>query len=230
MTQSINIDVDAKNLKTVRELLRRYLPGVEVWAYGSRVRWNARPHSDLDLAAFASPEQRGAVSQLRESFEESSLPFSVDLLIWDDLPESFHRNIEAEYVVLQSAREENVNGEWREVTLGELGEVDRGRSRHRPRNAPELYGGPYPFVQTGDIKASQGRVTAHTQTYSEIGLAQSRLWPTGTMAITIAANIAETAILTYPACFPDSVVGFVADKSKCDVRFIEYTFRLASTE
>ncbi len=57
-------------------------------------------------------------------------------------------------------------------------------------------------------------------------MAQSRLWPAGTMAITIAANIAETAILTYPACFPDSVVGFVADKSKCDVRFVEYSFRL----
>ena len=115
--------------------------------------------------------------------------------------------------------------EWREVTLGELGQVDRGRSRHRPRHAAELYGGPYPFIQTGDIKASGGRITTHTQTYSEAGLAQSRLWPASTMVVTIAANIAETAILTYPACFPDSVVGFVADDAKCDVRFIEYTFR-----
>ena len=116
--------------------------------------------------------------------------------------------------------------EWREVKLGELGEVNRGRSRHRPRNAPELYGGSYPFVQTGDIKASGGRITSHTQTYNEVGLAQSRLWPANTMVITIAANIAETAILTYPACFPDSVVGFVAEESKCDVRFVEYMFRL----
>ena len=107
-----------------------------------------------------------------------------------------------------------------------MGEVGRGRSRRRPRHAPELYGGPYPFIQTVDIKASGGRITSHGQTYSEYGLAQSRLWPAGTMAITIAANIAETAILTYPACFPDSVVGFVADKSKCDVRFVEYSFRL----
>jgi type I restriction enzyme S subunit len=88
-----------------------------------------------------------------------------------------------------------------------------------------LYGGPYPFVQTGDIKNSGGRVTAYQQTYSEAGLAQSRIWPAGTMCITIAANIAETAILGFPACFPDSVVGFVADSSKCDVRFIEYMFR-----
>ena len=119
---------------------------------------------------------------------------------------------------------------WREMNLTQLGSVERGRSRHRPRHAAELYGGPYPFIQTGDIKTSGGRITSHRQTYSEVGLAQSRLWPVNTLAITIAANIAETAILTYPACFPDSVVGFVADESECDVRFIEYVFRHLRTE
>jgi type I restriction enzyme, S subunit len=114
---------------------------------------------------------------------------------------------------------------WRIVRLADLGEVNRGRSRHRPRYAEHLYGGPYPFIQTGDIKASGGRITTYKQTYSEAGLAQSRLWPVNTMCITIAANIAETAILTFPACFPDSVVGFVPDDAKCDVRFIEYLFR-----
>ena len=114
---------------------------------------------------------------------------------------------------------------WRLVSLRELGEVNRGRSRHRPRYAEHLYGGPYPFIQTGDVKASNGRVTSHTQTYSAAGLAQSRLWPAGTMCITIAANIAETGILTFPACFPDSVVGFVAEPEKADVQFVEYMFR-----
>ncbi len=86
-------------------------------------------------------------------------------------------------------------------------------------------GGRYPFIQTGDIKNSGGRITKYQQTYNEAGLAQSRMWPIGTMCITIAANIAETGILTFPACFPDSVVGFIPDQSKCDVRFVEYTFR-----
>ena len=63
-------------------------------------------------------------------------------------------------------------GEWRRVKLGDLGEVNRGRSRHRPRDAAHLYGGPYPFIQTGDIKASTGRITRHSQTYSEAGLKQ----------------------------------------------------------
>ena len=114
---------------------------------------------------------------------------------------------------------------WREVKLSDLGEVARGRSRHRPRYAEHLYGGEYPFIQTGDIKASEGRISSHEQTYSEAGLAQSRLWPAGTMCITIAANIAETGGLQYPACFPDSVIGFIADKNKADVYYIEYVFR-----
>jgi type I restriction enzyme S subunit len=115
---------------------------------------------------------------------------------------------------------------WSLVKLSDLGEVNRGRSRHRPRDAAHLYDGPYPFVQTGDVKASGGRITEFSQTYSEAGLAQSRLWPIGTMCITIAANIAETGILTFPACFPDSVIGFIADEKKCNVYFIEFVFRL----
>lgn len=115
--------------------------------------------------------------------------------------------------------------DWKLTKLTELGRIDRGRSRHRPRYAAHLYGGAYPFIQTGDIKASGGKITQYTQTYSEAGLAQSRLWPVGTLCITIAANIAETGILTFPACFPDSVVGFIADETKSNVNFVEYMFR-----
>ena len=115
-----------------------------------------------------------------------------------------------------------MSSDWPLQKLSELGNFERGKSKHRPRNAPHLYGGPYPFIQTGDIANSNGHLTSFHETYSEAGLAQSRLWPAGTLAITIAANIAETALLTFPACFPDSVVGFVADPSKADVRYIAY--------
>ena len=98
---------------------------------------------------------------------------------------------------------------WPEKPLGEIGQLDRGRSRHRPRNDPRLLGGTYPLIQTGDIANSGGRITRYTQTYSELGLTQSKMWPAGTLCITIAANIANTGILEFDACFPDSVVGFV---------------------
>ncbi len=118
-----------------------------------------------------------------------------------------------------------MSSEWITQKLSSLGTFDRGKSKHRPRDAAHLYGGPYPFIQTGDVTAAGGRITSYRQTYSEAGLAQSKLWPANTLCITIAANIAETALLTFPACFPDSVVGFTADKSKADIRFIEYVFR-----
>ena len=114
--------------------------------------------------------------------------------------------------------------EWTSRTLDELGYVSRGRSRHRPRDAAHLYGGPYPFVQTGDIKHANLYLTNYSQTYSDAGLEQSRLWKAGTLCITIAANIADTAILGIDACFPDSVIGFIPDKEKADVRFIKYLF------
>lgn len=98
---------------------------------------------------------------------------------------------------------------WPQSLFAEVGKLDRGRSKNRPRDEPSLYGGKHPFIQTGDVANANGQITTHTQTYSEKGLAQSRMWPTGTLVITIAANIGKTAILTFPACFPDSMVGFV---------------------
>jgi type I restriction enzyme S subunit len=112
---------------------------------------------------------------------------------------------------------------WKEKTLEEIATTfGRGKSKHRPRNAPHLYGGKYPFVQTGDIRNADHIITEWSQTYSEAGLTQSKLWPKGTICITIAANIAETAILGFDACFPDSVIGVVANPKEAVIGFIEY--------
>lgn len=113
---------------------------------------------------------------------------------------------------------------WAELSLDEVGTISRGRSRHRPRDAEHLYGGPYPFIQTGDVKHAGLYLSDYEQTYSEDGLTQSKLWPEGTLCITIAANIAETSILKIEACFPDSVIGFIPDPEKSDARFIKYLF------
>ncbi len=98
MSQTLQLTAEERAL--LERLLREYLPGVKVWAYGSRVRGTARPNSDLDLVVFASEDQRMAVGELRDALAESDLPFKVDLHIWDDLPENFHRQIEACYVEL----------------------------------------------------------------------------------------------------------------------------------
>ena len=123
------------------------------------------------------------------------------------------------------ANRENVDA-WTAQPLFDLGEVGRGKSKHRPRIDPRLFGGPSPFIQTGDVAQSGGHITKHSQTYSAFGLGQSKLWPAGAVCITIAANIADTAILTYPACFPDSVVGFVPDTSKCVGHFVKWSIEV----
>jgi type I restriction enzyme S subunit len=119
---------------------------------------------------------------------------------------------------------------WRWIKLPQAGIMNRGRSRHRPRNDPSLFGGQHPFIQTGDIAQSRGTITSHNQTYNETGLAQSRLWPAGTICITIAANIAESAILSYPACFPDSIVGIIASRDVCVPEYVEYVIRVAKAD
>jgi len=116
--------------------------------------------------------------------------------------------------------EENPKG-FDVFELGEIGSLDRGRSKNRPRNAPELYGGKYPFIQTGDITQAGSYISSYQQTYSELGLKQSKMWKAGTLCITIAANIAKTAVLTFDSCFPDSVVGFVPGE-KTNVEYVQY--------
>lgn len=119
---------------------------------------------------------------------------------------------------------------WEKKTLDQLGEVSRGKSKHRPRNDVKLFGGKYPFIQTADVKDAELYITEYSQTYNDFGLSQSKLWDVGTLCITIAANIADTAILGIPACFPDSIMGFIPYENISDVRFMKYCFDLLQRE
>lgn len=116
-------------------------------------------------------------------------------------------------------------GGWKTAPLAEIAAINRGKFTPRPRNDPRYYGGDIPFIQTGDVVASRTYVTTHTQTLNEDGLAVSRRFEPGTIAITIAANIGATAILTYPMCFPDSVVGIVANGDFAVPEFLEVQLR-----
>jgi len=111
---------------------------------------------------------------------------------------------------------------WETKKFQELGTLDRGVSKHRPRNAPELLGGIYPLIQTGDVANSGGIITKYRSTYSEIGLKQSKIWSKGTLCITIAANIAKTCILDFDACFPDSIVGFKPNDKVSNSVFVKF--------
>ena len=130
--------------------------------------------------------------------------------------------IKARFVEMFGDPVSNSNG-LPEATLPELGEFGRGISKHRPRNDSKLLGGDYPLIQTGDVANAGLYITSYSSTYSKLGLKQSKMWDKGTLCITIAANIAKTAILKFSACFPDSIVGFNANEKTNNI-FIHYWF------
>ena len=120
---------------------------------------------------------------------------------------------------------------WTWVRFPEVGMFGRGKSRHRPRNDPLLYdNGIYPFIQTGDVARSQGSIRTYSRRYNDVGLAQSAMWPAGTLCITIAANIADSGILEFDACFPDSVVGLIVHDCFGSARYFEYFVRTAKED
>jgi type I restriction enzyme S subunit len=192
---------------------RDYFPRVAVGATVKSLR--LRHFEQLPVLLTSLTEQRRIVGILDEAFEGIATAKA-------NAEKNFQNARDLLDSHLQSIFTQHAPG-WQQRTLEEIATTfGRGKSKHRPRNAPHLYGGKYPFIQTGDIRNADHIITEYSQTYSEAGLAQSKLWPKGTVCITIAANIAETGILGFDACFPDSVIGVVANPKEANVGFIEY--------
>jgi type I restriction enzyme S subunit len=120
---------------------------------------------------------------------------------------------------------------WVWTRFSEIGLFERGKSKHRPRNDPKLFKeGKYPFIQTGDVARATGKgIKNFHKQYGEFGLEQSKLWPKDTLCITIAANIADSAILKIDACFPDSVVGFIPYEFVDCVEYFDLFVRTAKS-
>jgi type I restriction enzyme, S subunit len=172
-------------------------------------------HDKLVFVPSSVAEQQRIVTILDEAFDGIATAKANAEKNLQNARELFESHLQS--IFLQPGKD------WKQKTLEEVSTTfGRGKSKHRPRNEKTLYGGKYPFIQTGDIRNSDHLITEYSQTYSEAGLAQSKLWPKGTVCITIAANIAETGILGFDACFPDSVIGIVVNPKEADVSFVEY--------
>ena len=118
---------------------------------------------------------------------------------------------------------------WETRRVKQVSRVLRGKFSHRPRNDPSLYDGVYPFIQTGVVAQAAKYITGYSQTLNDKGLAVSKLFPRGTLVMTIAANIGEVAVLTFDACFPDSIVGFVPSQI-VDRDYLYLVFRCMKPE
>lgn len=186
----------------------------------SRLNGATTPHlyqrdiTEFPIVLPPIPEQQRIVAALDEAFESLAKASA-----------NAEKNLQSARELFESHLQSKLSKQpgWEGKTLRQVSlDFGRGKSKHRPRNDPKLYGGPYPFIQTGDVRGCEHLITEFTQTYSEAGLAQSKLWPKGTLCITIAANIAETGILGFDSCFPDSVIGVVVDPKQTSNSFLEY--------
>ena len=162
------VDITGEQRGTILALLERHLPGTEAWVYGSRVKWTSRPQSDLDLVVFATHEQRRQVDALREAFEESDLPFRIDLFVWDDVPDSFRHQIRADHVALTEVAHrhgspKSAPDEWAQHQLLDLCDITRGAS---PRPIHDwIAASGVPWVKIADASATPSRCIEQTREY-----------------------------------------------------------------
>ena len=227
------IDITAGQRKTILTLLQRHLPGTEAWVYGSRAKWTSRPQSDLDLVVFATPEQRRGVGNLREAFEESDLPFRVDLFVWDEVPETFLEQIEAEHAVLAGvptpsmSGKSRIAGEWRSINLGRV--CTKIGSGATPRGGKDVYlsSGTYSLIRSQNVLNSgfhhDGLAYISEQHASELASVEVL---NGDVLLNITGDSVARACQVAPCVLPARVNQHVAiirpDPDELDPRFLRY--------
>ena len=226
------IDITAAQRKTLLAILRRYIPGVLVWAYGSRVKFTARPNSDLDLVAFTTPTQKRAVSDLKDDLAESNLPFLVDLHDWDEVPEKFHEIIRKEYVVLQEVPEkvERLHSSgWEDLTLGDLGSVLTGKT---PLTAVEgNFGGQIPFVTPSDM---DGRKTISTTAryLTEAGAASVKgsVIPAGAIMVSCIGSDMGKVVIAGRECVTNQQINSIVVDDRFSSELVYYSLSTRKNE
>ena len=225
-----SIDIAAEERRIVLALLKQHLPGTTAWVYGSRVNRTSRPQSDLDLVVFATPEQGGRVGDLREAFEESNLPFRVDLFVWDDVPEAFRKQIQLTHVVLVTGNRTRFGkgipfgtNKWQRVALNDVVQIFDG-----PHATPKkTRSGPI-FLGIGNL--SSGRIDlAKTEHLNEEDYVHwtRRVTPRpGDIVFSYETRIGEAALIPVGLrCCLGRRMGLLRPKGeKVDPRFLLYAY------
>ena len=222
-----DVDQGVESLKTAQKQLKVYRQAVLKWAFEGKLTeaWRSQQptlKTGEALLAQIKAERENRYQQQLAEWEEKVREWEAIGKVGKkpSKPQELKELLsltEAEFFQLPL-----LPGSWTYTYLAYTGDLGRGKSKHRPRNDPKLFGGSYPFIQTGDVKAAKGVLRKFSQTYNELGLSQSKLWAEGTLCITIAANIAETCFLGIEACFPDSIVGFTTYPKIIDSKYVDY--------
>ena len=183
-----HLDLPRRYRDQIEALLHEHVPGVAVWAYGSRVNSQSHEASDLDLVLRGPDLKRIPSDQLADlnaALEDSNVPIIVQIHDWARLPESFHREIEQAYVVMVEKEETRMGNGWREVPVSEVASAVIGGTP--ARSVAKYWGGDIPWATAKDVAAVPSRYIDQVQEYiTEQGLKYSaaKLMPKGTVVIT----------------------------------------------
>ena len=227
------IDITTEQSKIVLGLLERHLPNTTAWVYGSRAKWTSRPQSDLDVVVFATPKQNGRVSDLRQAFEESNLPFRVDLFVWDAVPEQFRGHIKQDHVVLIEREERSVTGEW---SRNSFDQILIESVRNGVYKKKEFHGRGVKIVNMGELFA-HSRLRAVPMRRVEISESEAErfLIAKGDLLFARRSLVAEgagkcCAVLEVdePTTFESSIIRARPDKTKADFLYLYYFFNSLS--
>lgn len=233
MIRTINQKIDGaflfwslKDDSIVSQLFRE-ATGVTRWAIASR-------HIKNSTIAFPPlPEQKAIADYLDKAcaridriiaIKEEQLR-KIEKHYYERITECTTQGLDktVEFKAIDSKWLKKIPSHWEVKKAKRICKIFRGKFTHRPRNDPRYYDGVYPFIQTGSVTNADKYITSYSQTLNELGLSVSELFPSGTLTMTIAANIGDVAILTFDACFPDSIVGFKPG-FKMDLEFMYYQF------
>lgn len=218
------IDITTEQRKIVLTLLNRYLPRTTAWVYGSRAKWTSRPQSDLDMVVFATPEQSIQVGELREAFEESDLPFRVDLFVWDKVPDVFRGEIEAEYVVL-SEGDRCLVGDWQVLRLSDVIHLIGGGTPKRSHT--EYWGGLIPWLSVKDFNNNNRHVESAEESITELGIMKSsaKILKEGQLVISARGTVGALAQLSKPMAFNQSCYGIYEKSEYVTNDFLYYLIK-----
>lgn len=190
------IDLSPRDLTTLKRILARLVPKCEVRAFGSRIAGNARENSDLDLVVVGPDKvSRRTLSSLRHELEESSVPFTVDVLDWHRISPELRNNIEKQYETIQNIHERTIPEGWTIRKISEIAEVIGGGT---PKTDHEEYwGGDIPWITPKDLAMDHPRfVRRGERNITRKGLENSsaRLLPPNAVLLTTRAPVGYVAL------------------------------------
>ncbi len=205
------IDLNPKHFETVQHILAKHVPGCEVRAFGSRVKWTAKDYSDLDLVVINSQKSNmRQIRQLTEAFEESNLPIRVDVLDWYTVSEKFKKIITEKYEVIQKAKPVNVNEEsvvtsknssikkkrWNLVKLGDVVKINPQRKLKKTKQAFH--------VAMRDVEVYRREINSHS--YKEFSGSGTRFQNGDTLLARITPCL-ENGKTVYVNCLESNQIG-----------------------